>query len=168
MYFYILLILVLTEQVLYFFLNKYPCHYGLLVNRKYINNIKQLIPDTIGKVKYKNIVVRKESQKDDTFLRYKYSIFQGGPFLFVGQIKCDEENVVHIRIGYLTATLMGFLLFILFHENVLYTIGLSIGAIYTIFCFYRRFIISINQAVNEKTLSVNSVMSETKKINDEH
>jgi hypothetical protein len=107
---YIIIIILILEQLLYLFLSPFVCRYGIRITsipisvKKSCSIFNREITDLTG------IKLRIQKPTDEIYFRYSYPIFMWGPLLFVGQVKKEKPNVINVRIGILTAVILILLL----------------------------------------------------------
>jgi len=135
--FYILLILLIIEQIFYIYPNVYPYEYGIIVKRIKLGNPKKQLLENIFD-QNRNSLLIKMTPKNDIYLRYKYPKFTGGPFLFIGHIK-NETNILKIRIGYFSLSFLIYLLTVSFSPIGLNTLAIFLCVVCIIYFSYNRF-----------------------------
>jgi len=151
MLFYILLIFVLIEQVCYFMLLKYPGRYGIIVKKIAIEDPSNLIFDANGKYYSKNLLIKKNIDNKDLFIRYKYDFITGsGPFIFVGHID-NRRNLINIRVGVFIFILWAYFLVLSFLAEGTLKIALIIIVIWFVYFFYMRFVRSAYNVFNKRS-----------------
>lgn len=139
-----LTILFIFEQIFYWFLGSYPYRYGILIRKIPVSNeeISNLVS---SKLKHDKLTVKTNKNREEIYLRYRYPIPIIGPLLFVGQLEYKNSRILKLRIGFLSAL---FVLYLLLYPLFLKTLNLyrlmnSFIIILIVVWFYFRFVKSI-------------------------
>lgn len=139
MIFYILLILVLIEQILYFCFYKYPYRYGILVKTISMPNLGSLFFCKEKSTKYKNLIIKKDDQNSELYVHYRYPFGILGPLFFVGQMQKDRSNELKIRVGYIFFILILTIAVLSFSNKDLIGFIRPLLIVLLVIWFYRRF-----------------------------
>ena len=130
-------VLFIIEQIFYLFLGSYPYRFGILLKTITISDLSIHIQDKERK-RPDRLAIKKNGNRKETYLRYRYPTTIIGPLIFVGQIK-DNKNKIMIRIGPISAISILCLITVAIISNGFYGFLNVLIIIALIAWFYLRF-----------------------------
>lgn len=133
-----LVLLLLSEQVLCWITGSFLYRHGFPIKTVLIPNIT--ISDWAAlKQKQRKLSIKIDNGRNEVYLRSKYPFGTIGPQLFMGQIVYNKTGIMKIRVGYIAAI---FLLYILIYPLLsggIYQVLNSLALLAVIGWLYLRF-----------------------------